>query len=73
MDRGESFILRHDGHDYITSEDMVRTFLRHAERAVASGRPELVALRHTGGVDFLIVTDDTTYSTRPRRTADVNQ
>ena len=66
MERGESQVLRHCGRDYVTSEEMVRIFLRYAERAFASGRPELVAMRHSKGIDFLMITDTTTFSIRHR-------
>ncbi|HEV7565394.1 MAG: hypothetical protein QOD05_224 [Microbacteriaceae bacterium] len=66
MERGESFIVRHSGRDFITTEEMARIFLNQAERALASGEPTLVVLRHSKGVELLLVSDEGCFSVRDR-------
>ncbi|NEN06048.1 hypothetical protein G3T36_09185 [Diaminobutyricibacter tongyongensis] len=61
MERGESWVVEHGGHHYFTSAEMSQAFLNQADRAIASGEPTLVVLRHTKGVELLLITDASSF------------
>ena len=61
MERGEAWVVEHGGRHYFTSAEMSQSFLRQADRAIATGEPALVVLRHTKGVDLLLITDDSSF------------
>ncbi|MCX7521736.1 hypothetical protein OSC27_05515 [Microbacterium sp. STN6] len=67
MDRGETVIVHHGGRDYVTTEEMAGIFLRQARRALETGQPELVVLRHIGGIELLLITDETAFNVRNRQ------
>ena len=69
MERGESWVVEHGGRRYVTNEEMSRVFLTQADRAIATGDPALVVLRHTKGVDLLLVTEASSFRVRPRSAA----
>ena len=66
MERGEPWVVEHGGHRYFTSTEMSQAFLNQADRAIASGEPALVVLRHTKGVELLLITDASSFRVLPR-------
>jgi hypothetical protein len=69
MERGESWVVEHGGRQYFTDEEMSRLFLNQADRAIATGEPALVVLRHTKGVDLLLVNDASSFRVTQRSSA----
>jgi hypothetical protein len=45
---------------------MVTIFVDRAREAVRTGEPTLVVLRHTKGVELVLVTDESSYSVTKR-------
>ncbi|MFF1573067.1 hypothetical protein ACFVWR_09980 [Leifsonia sp. NPDC058292] len=66
MERGEAWVVSHGGRDYVTSDEMATIFLNQASEAIATGEPRLVVLRHTKGVELVLVTDETSYRVTKR-------
>ncbi len=66
MERGEAWVVEHGGHHYFTSTEMSQAFLNQADRAIATGEPALVVLRHTKGVDLLLISDASSFRVLPR-------
>ncbi len=62
MVRAENWVITHGGRDFTATAEMARIFRRQAERIVAVGDPELVVLRHSNGVDMVLITKETPYS-----------
>ncbi|GAA1445309.1 hypothetical protein [Leifsonia poae] len=73
MERGEAWIVRHGGREYITSDEMARIFLSQAEQAVRTGEPTLVVLRHSKGVELVLVTDESSFTVARRHAAAVDE
>jgi hypothetical protein len=69
MERGEAWIVRHGGREYVTSDEMARIFVSQAELALRTGEPTLVVLRHTKGVELVLVTDESSFTITPRQLA----
>lgn len=66
MERGEGWLVSHGGREYVTSDEMAAIFLRQAREAIATGDSRLVVLRHTKGVELVLVTDESSYRVRRR-------
>jgi hypothetical protein len=66
MERGEAWVLHHGGRAYVTSDEMITIFVDRAREAVRTGEPTLVVLRHTKGVELVLVTDESSYSVTKR-------
>jgi hypothetical protein len=62
MVRAENWIITHGGRNFTATAEMARIFRRQAERIVEAGDPELVVLRHSNGVDMVLITRETPYS-----------
>lgn len=58
------FIVHALGRDFRVSDEMARIFIRQAERVLETDSSALVVLRHTEGVELLLVTDDDSFSIR---------
>jgi hypothetical protein len=61
MERGEAWVVSHGGREYVASDEMATIFLKQAREAIATGDARLVVLRHTKGVELLLVTDESSY------------
>ncbi len=60
--RCDSVVVRHGGHEYATTAEMAEIFERQASRALATGAPELVVLRHSKGLELLLITEGSCFS-----------
>ncbi|HEV7184560.1 MAG: hypothetical protein ACHP7F_06685 [Actinomycetales bacterium] len=69
MERGEAWIVRHGGREYVASDEMAAIFSKQARMALRTGEPTLVVLRHTKGVELVLVSDETSFSVIPREHA----
>jgi hypothetical protein len=62
MAPAEWWVIRHGGRDFYATAEMARIFRRQAERIVASGVHELVVLRHSSGVDMVLIAGASSFS-----------
>jgi hypothetical protein len=62
MASAESWIIRHGGREFSATAEMARIFYRQAQRIVASGDQELVVLRHSRGVDMVLIAGESSFS-----------
>lgn len=53
--------LRYGGKTYSCSIEMAEIFLRHAQELIETGQEQLVPLRHSEGVDLLLISRSMPY------------
>lgn len=54
--------IQYGGRRFSCTPEMARIFLAHARAVIESGDDELVPLRHSGGIELLLITRATPYS-----------
>lgn len=54
--------IHYGGRRFYCTPEMARIFLTHARAVIESGEDELVPLRHSGGIELLLVSRSTPYS-----------
>lgn len=64
MGSDDTFVIRHGGRDFIATGEMARIFERQAQRLVSAGETELVVLRHSDGVEMVLIASSDSYSVR---------
>jgi hypothetical protein len=62
MDYSDTVVIRHGGRDFIATSEMAMIFEKQAERILSSGDTELVILRHSKGVDMVLISDRNSYA-----------
>lgn len=65
-----AFVVHALGRDFCVSDEMARIFLHQVEVVAESDSSALVVLRHSHGVELIMVTDDTSFSIRAATPAD---
>ncbi|WP_426625763.1 TetR family transcriptional regulator [Leifsonia sp. McL0607] len=65
-----AFVVHALGRDFGVSDEMARIFLHQVEVVAESDSSALVVLRHTDGVELIMVTDSTSFSIRAATPAD---
>lgn len=54
--------IQYGGRRFSCTPEMARIFLTHARAVIESGEDELVPLRHSGGIELLLISRATPYS-----------
>lgn len=68
--QNHGFVVHALGRDFTVSDEMARIFLHQVGRLVETDSSALVVLRHSHGVELLMVSDDRSFSIRPATPAD---
>lgn len=55
-------VIVYGGRRFSCTPEMARIFLKHAREVIESGEEQLVPLRHSGGIELLLVSRATPYS-----------
>jgi hypothetical protein len=63
--QSNGFVVHALGRDFHVSDEMARIFVNQVEKVVESDSSALVVLRHSHGVELLMVTDHRSFSIRP--------
>lgn len=63
--QNNGFVVHALGRDFHVSDEMARIFVHQVEKVVESDSSALVVLRHSQGVELLMVSDHRSFSIRP--------